>query len=329
MAESSPTSLQTVLASIEPASAELAAKARTRLSAHGSVDDLGRLARVAERLAAARHSTLPPVQRRLLAVAAADHGASDDAQRAASDRGVRAVAAGRAPLNVIAREHRAQVVVIDAGLFGADLGPGVLELRVGDGTADFRHGPAMDSDVATLAVDTGVALAMSLVGDGLDLLGVSALGAGTERSAAVLAAALLGQPTDVMVVEALERNGLAIDEPAEPLAALAAVGGYELGVLAGACLGAAALRVPVLVDGGSASVAALLAGRLAPAVAGYLFAAHAGAAHHGREALAALDLEPLLDLGLAPGPSLAAALPVIDAAARLLKEIPTRSLPVV
>jgi|GEM_PF-2852514 len=329
MAEEPSSSLETVLAGIEPASEEFAGKARKRLSAHGSYDALGRLGDAAVRLAAARHSTMPPVARRSVLVCAGDHGASDDAQRAAADRAVRSVASGRAPLNVLAREHKAQVIVVDAGMFTADLGPEVLELRVGDGTADFRYGPAMDRDVAVLALDTGVALAMSLVGDGLDLLGLTALGAGSERSAAVLSAALLGQPTDVMVVEALVNNGLAIDAPAEPRDALAALGGYELGVLAGACLGAAAVRVPVLVDSGAAAAAALLAVRLAPAARGYLFAAQAGTSHDARAALAALELAPLGQLAIAPGPSVAAALPALDGAARLLREIPTRSLPVV
>ena len=256
-----------------------------RLRAHGPAGSLGTLAGLAERLAAARHTARPSVARPSIAVCAADHGASDEAERSASARAARAFATGKAPLNVLAR------------------GIGAL--------------------------DAGAALAKSLAGAGMDALGLSQVGAGGSLAAAVLTAALLGQPNDVVVVDALARNGLPVDAPSEPVAALAAVGGFELGVLAGLCLGASAQRAPLVVDGGVATSAVLLAARLAPPVVGYVFASRPGDDHTARTALAALELEPVLDLGLAAGAALVPAMSLLDSAARLLAEAPSRGLPVV
>ena len=70
--------------------------------------------------------------------------------------------------------------------------------------------------------------------------------------------------------------------------------------LAGVVLGAAAARVPVVVDGFIASAAALVAVALAPRAAGYLIASHRSVEAGHRAVLAALGAEPLLDLGPAP-----------------------------
>ncbi len=304
-----------------------------RLRAHGPAGSLGTLAGLAERLAAARHSARPSVARPSIAVCAADHGASDEAERSASARAARAFATGKAPLNVLARGIGAQIHVVDAGLVapvaGSASGPDVVDCRLGAGTADLRHGPAMTRDQAVRALDAGAALAKSLAGAGMDALGLSQVGAGGSLAAAVLTAALLGQPNDVVVVDALARNGLPVDAPSEPVAALAAVGGFELGVLAGLCLGASAQRAPLVVDGGVATSAVLLAARLAPPVVGYVFASRPGDDHTARTALAALELEPVLDLGLAAGAALVPAMSLLDSAARLLAEAPSRGLPVV
>ena len=55
-------------------------------------------------------------------------------------------------------------------------------------------------------------------------------------------------------------------ESAKPLEVLAKVGGFEIGGLAGVMLGAAAHRVPVVIDGFISGAAALIAAGLVPAV---------------------------------------------------------------
>jgi nicotinate-nucleotide--dimethylbenzimidazole phosphoribosyltransferase len=110
-----------------------------------------------------------------------------------------------------------------------------------------------------------------------------------------------------------------------PLAALAAFGGFELAMIAGAALACAARRVPVVVDGFIASAAVLVAARLEPAMLDHCTFAHRSAEPGHARVLDALGAEPLLDLGLrlGEGSGAALALPLVRASTRLLDEMAT------
>jgi nicotinate-nucleotide--dimethylbenzimidazole phosphoribosyltransferase len=112
-------------------------------------------------------------------------------------------------------------------------------------------------------------------------------------------------------------------DPADPVAVLAAVGGFELGVLAGLALGSAAERVPVVLDGFVTAAAALVAARLAPRAVDAMIAGHRSPEPGHALVLDELGLEPLLDLGLrlGEGSGAALALPIVDAALALLREM--------
>jgi nicotinate-nucleotide--dimethylbenzimidazole phosphoribosyltransferase len=128
----------------------------------------------------------------------------------------------------------------------------------------------------------------------------------------------------VEVVErALARHADAI--AAGPLSALAAVGGLELAALAGFVVGGAAAGVPVLVDGVIANAALLAAERLAPGVAARCIAGHRSTEPGATVVLEMLGMTPLLDLGLRLGEGSGAclALPVVEAAARIMLEMAT------
>jgi nicotinate-nucleotide--dimethylbenzimidazole phosphoribosyltransferase len=114
-------------------------------------------------------------------------------------------------------------------------------------------------------------------------------------------------------------------DPGDPLDVVAKLGGFEIAGLAGVALGAAAADVPVVVDGFIAGAAALVAARLAPAATGSLVCAHRSIEPGHRRVLAALGHEPLLDLELRLGEATGAALamPLIDAAIAILRDMAT------
>jgi nicotinate-nucleotide--dimethylbenzimidazole phosphoribosyltransferase len=104
------------------------------------------------------------------------------------------------------------------------------------------------------------------------------------------------------------------------------VGGLEIAALAGFIAAGAAARVPVLVDGVIALAGALVADALTKgAVRPYLIGGHRSVEPAASAALAHLDLEPLLDLGLRLGEGTGAvlAVPLVQAAARVLSEMAT------
>ena len=109
-------------------------------------------------------------------------------------------------------------------------------------------------------------------------------------------------------------------DPADPIGVLASVGGLEQGAIAGFILGAAAHRVPVILDGVIACSAACVAVALSEHVRHYLISGHAGVEPGIQPAVSHLGLSPLVDLGLRLGEGSGAALayPLVQAAARIL-----------
>jgi nicotinate-nucleotide--dimethylbenzimidazole phosphoribosyltransferase len=249
--------------------------------------------------------------------------------------------AGGAAVNAIAAQVGAEVCVVDVGV-AADLpdGPGLLPRKVRRGTADITAGPAMSTDEALRALETGIEIARDLVAAGNKCLITGDMGiANTTASAALIAAFADGDPAavtgrgtgvdDETLARKIDvvRRALALHQPdpADPVGVLAAVGGLEHAALAGYMLGAAALRVPVLLDGVIAGAAALAAVALAPDTVHYLLAGHRSVEPGASHALTALGLRPLLDLDLrlGEGSGGALALPLVQSAARVLREMAT------
>jgi len=249
--------------------------------------------------------------------------------------------AGGAAVNVLARQADARLTVVDVGVdheFG-DIS-GLVSAKVRRGTASITRGPAMSRDEAHAALAAGIAAAERAVGDGAALLAVGDMGIGnTTPSAAITACMTAHLPAEVTgrgtgvggdalarkvaaVAKALEVNR---PDPADALGVLAAVGGLEIGAIAGAILAAAKHRIPTLIDGYIATAGALIAHGLCPAVAGYLVAAHRSAEPGHAIALGHLGLEPLLtlDLRLGEGTGAVLAMHLAEAAVRVLDEMAT------
>jgi len=306
---------------------------------------LGRLEDLACRLAAARGVARPGPLAKALVVMGADHGVAEEGV-SAYPREVTAqmmlnFAAGGAAVCVLARQANARVIVVDLGVAPPlPLLPQIRARRIAAGTASFTRGPAMTRAQAIAAIDAGIELAAELAADGIGLIGIGEMGIGNTTSASALVAALTGAAAvdvtgrgtgvdDAGLARKLAAvaAGLAHHQPdaRDPLGVLAALGGFEIAGMCGVALGAAAARIPVLVDGFIAGTAALLATRLAPACAGYLIASHRSVEPGHRRVLDALDARPLLelDLRLGEGTGAALAMPLCDAALRILDEMAT------
>jgi nicotinate-nucleotide--dimethylbenzimidazole phosphoribosyltransferase len=198
----------------------------------------------------------------------------------------------------------------------------------------------MGREVALAGVLAGAAIGEELAADGHGIIALGDMGIGNTTAAAALSAVLLpaepqavcGRGTGVdedglrRKVEAV-RLALVENRPdaADPAAVLAAVGGFELAVLAGVCLGGAATRCVVLLDGFVTGAAALVAARIAPAAVGYMVASHRSPEPGHALVLDALGLRPLLDLGLrlGEGSGAALALPLVSATLAILADMAT------
>src|SRR5579871_3289805 len=339
--------LSDVIAAIAPPDAAAMAAARQRQDSltkpRGS---LGVLEDVSVQLAGLAGDCPPPLpEPAAVAVFAADHGVhAQGVTPWPQEVTVQMVAnflAGGAVVNAIAAQAGAEVCVVDVGV-AAEIppAPGLLPRKVRRGTADMTEGPAMSREEAQRAVEAGIETARDLVAAGNRCLVTGDMGiANTTASAALIAVftgaeaqEVTGRGTGIddetwerkvsVIRRALARHR---PDPAEPLAVLAAVGGLEHAALAGFLLGAAALRVPVLLDGVIAGAAALAAAAFCPDAAGYMIAGHRSTEPGASRALAALGLRPVLDLDLRLGEGSGAvlALPVVQAAARVLRDVAT------
>ncbi len=331
----------------DPVAAESARQRQRRLTK--PLGALGRLEALAIRLAGLEGSGRPSVDPVRCVLFAADHGVVDEGvsayAQAVTNQMVRNIAAGGAAISVLARHLGAELEVIDCGTV-LDPGPipGVRSARLGPGTANIARAPAMTRQQLAGAMSSGREAARRACDSGARLLIAGEMGIGNTSAAAALACALLDLPAGAVagpgtgldasgvahktgvIAAALARHGSeAGSGRGDPLAALVGLGGFEIAALAGCYLGAAQHGLPSLVDGFIAGAAALAACRLNPGVREWLLFGHRSAEPGHGALLAALDADPLLDLGLrlGEGSGAALALPLLRLACELHNEMAT------
>ncbi|MBK1635599.1 nicotinate-nucleotide--dimethylbenzimidazole phosphoribosyltransferase [Rhodovulum adriaticum] len=302
------------------------------------VGSLGRIEALAAQIATVQNSLSPRMQRCQMTIFAADHGIAAEGVSAfpqeVTQQMVLNYLAGGAAANAFARSAGVELRVVDAGIAGDPMGAeGLIDRRVGAGTASFLTGPAMSAAQCDQALETGRALG----GEGdWDAVAFGEMGIGNTATAAALGHKLTGVGLDVLVGRGtgLDDAGLshkrAVLERAaartgdlSPAQALAEYGGFEIAMMAGAMQGAAAAGKVVIVDGFIATSAALAAVRLAPECRGAMvFAHHSEEQGHGA-LLEALEAKPLLSLNLRLGEGTGALLawPLLKAATAMLNEM--------
>ena len=315
---------------------------------------LGRLEALAIQLAGITGAEAPSSRPRTIVIAAADHGVAARGVSAypqeVTAQMVANFMAGGAAINVLARQADASLVVVDVGVANpipaGGLGPGrggrFVSARVGHGTNDLSEGPAMSRADALAAIDIGLGIAAEEAAAGTRIIGLGEMGIGNTTAASAIVSVMSGRsvaevtgPGTGVEGDAYQRKVLTIEralalnraDRADPIGVLAGVGGFEIGALVGVTLGAAAARMPVVLDGFITGAAAMLAAALCPSLSPRLIAAHRSVEPGHAVVLASLDLEPLLelDLRLGEGTGAALAMHLVDAACAFRDQMATFS----
>lgn len=337
------------IAAIHPLDDTALAAARERqLRLTKPPGSLGVLEDIATQLAGLAGECPPPIPTpAIVAIFAGDHGVHAQGvspwPQEVTAQMVANFLAGGAVVNAFARQAGADVRVVDlgvAGLLPVEAGPALVSRKVRPGTVDMTIGAAMTRDEAVAAIEAGIETAADLIAGGYCCLLTGDMGIANTTPAAALIAAFTGHDpatvtgrgtglddeTYARKVEVV-RRALIRHRPdrADPLGVVAAVGGLEHAGLAGFILGAAAARVPVILDGVIAGSAALVAAALCPTALDACIAGHRSAESGHAAALAHLGLRPLVDLELRLGEGTGAllALPLVQSAARTLAEVAT------
>ena len=341
-----PTLLETTVAQIQPLDPHLTAQAQQHLDRLTKPPgSLGRLEELARRYVAITGMVPPHIARKVVIVFAADHGVTAEGVSAypqeVTAQMVHNFLRGGAAINALARQAGAEVRVVDIGV-AVEFPPlpGLLVRKVRPGTSNMAREPAMSRAEAQQCLEIGIEMAEQCARDGISLVATGDMGIGNTTASSALVALFTGTP-----VEEVTGYGTGIDQMTwqhkvdvikramelhapyanEPLGWLAAVGGLEIGGIAGLILGCARHRLPVLIDGLIATAGALVAAALQPLVKEYMIAAHASVEVGQQVAWRFLEQTPLLDLRLRLGEGTGAvlAMHLVEAALRVYNDMAT------
>ena len=305
---------------------------------------LGELEAIAVRLAGISGRLHSDISKRCVIIMASDNGVVDENISAAPQSVTCAqtinIANGIAAVSVIARQFNSDLILTDVGINAEIDHPAVINRKIRKGTRNIAKQSAMTYNEAEQAVLIGAETAVDAVKKGYTLIGAGEMGIGnTTTSAAVLCAlcgitpeqaagkgAGLGEEAYHHKIEvirtALERNN---PNPANPLNVLTKVGGFDIAAMTGIFIGAAYMRVPVVIDGFISIVAALAAAKLNPLAREYMFASHASFEQGYKYAAKALEIEPCLYLNMRLGEGSGCPLmfAIMDAACSVMRDMGT------
>jgi nicotinate-nucleotide--dimethylbenzimidazole phosphoribosyltransferase len=339
-------SLSQILKEIKPLDEKAMEAARLRqdelTKPRGS---LGRLEEVSIKIAGIKGKIIHSFEHKAIITMAADHGVVTEGVALYPQEVTRQMVfnflSGGAAINVLARFIGARVVVVDMGVIGGfEPSPNLVCKMIDFGTKDMTKGPAMTRQQALDAIEAGIDIVEAEIAKGLDIVATGDMGIGNTTASSAICAAITSE-----AVEKVTGRGTGLDDeqlaykvkviqkvleinkpnPQDPIDVLAKVGGFEIGGLAGVMLGAAAHRIPVVVDGFISGAAAIIAAGLSPGLKDYLIAAHLSAESGHKAVLEYLGLTPLLSLEMRLGEGTGAALgmAIVEAAVKILAEMAT------
>jgi nicotinate-nucleotide--dimethylbenzimidazole phosphoribosyltransferase len=338
--------LEQALREIKPLDEKAMAAARARQDTLTKpLGSLGRLEELSIKLAGIRGEPIPKINHKVIVTMAADHGVVAEGvsayPQAVTPQMVLNFLRGGAGINVLARHVGARVIVVDMGV-ASDIEPhpALLSRKIACGTQNMARGPAMTREQAIRSIEIGLEIIKKEVKKGLDIVGTGDMGIGNTTPSSAITAAITGEKVAKVTgrgtgiddkqlahkVEVIER-ALRVNQPNpdDAIDVLAKVGGFEIGGLTGIILGAAAHRIPVVIDGFVSGAAALIAVGLSPVAKDYLIASHCSVEIGHKAILKYLGLKPILDLELRLGEGTGAALGMflVEAAAKVLSEMAT------
>jgi nicotinate-nucleotide--dimethylbenzimidazole phosphoribosyltransferase len=242
---------------------------------------------------------------------------------------------GHLPVSAFAATQQIGLSVVDRGV-AERLPPHdrLLLRKIAHGSRNARVGPAMSLEQAHAAIRAGMEIGQSLPGNVLACAGLGVFG---NECAALILSRLSGAPTRELLQAgpqmdpALLTHLLVLTQGAQgrhrdavdPVEVLAAFGGFDIAMMAGAMLVAAGRRHLVMVDGLPACAALMVAARIASAVTDYCVFCRS----HGHQGLDyahnLFHASALLELGMESidGTGATLAWPLLRAAASLLTEL--------
>jgi nicotinate-nucleotide--dimethylbenzimidazole phosphoribosyltransferase len=305
---------------------------------------LGRLETLALQIGLILNTLTPEIHKPTILIFAADHGISQSGVSAypssVTAQMVQNFLNGGAAINVFARQHNLALKIIDVGVNAEfETHENLLSLKIGFGTQNFLHSPAMSLSDCEKALENGASVVQELHEKGCNCVGFGEMGIGNTASAAILMHCFTKIPLNDCVGrgtglndEQLDNKKALLKQAVEnypdlksSLEILATFGGFEIATMVGAYLKAAELKMLILVDGFVCGAALLTALQFNSNVLDFCVFSHVGSENGHRALLNFFNVKPLLNLEmrLGEGSGIALAYPLTQSAILFLNEMAT------
>ncbi|WP_038031206.1 nicotinate-nucleotide--dimethylbenzimidazole phosphoribosyltransferase [Thermonema rossianum] len=329
---------------IEPLSTSFAKQVQEKIDNKTKpLGALGKLEEMAVQIATIQQSLTPTLRNPHILVFAGDHGIAAEGVSAypqeVTAQMVMNFVRGGAAVNVFCRQNHLSLKVIDAGVaadFPQDLP--IVHAKIAKGTRNFLYEAAMTGQELEQAIQKGSELVKELHKAGCNVVGFGEMGIANTSSASAIMSVITKQPVEVCVGRGTGLNDEQYQHKIEvlrkallhhqlnsndPFEVLRTYGGYEIAMMCGAMLQAAALHMLILVDGFISSVAFLVAYKSNPYIRHYAIFCHTSAEQGHQKLLEYMQAQAILQLGmrLGEGSACAVAYPVVESAVRFLNEM--------
>ena len=312
---------------------------------------LGRLETLAEQICMIQQTPCPALRHPCHLLFGGDHGIEREgvsvSPREVTWQQMINFTRGGGGVNMFCRQHGFTLYIIDMGV-DHDLSdhPAIIDRKIGFGTDNFLHGPAMSREQLNRAIETGCEMVDRCHSDGCNIVCMGEMGIGNTSPSSIWMHLFGNIPLDECIGAGAGLNAPGMQHKREVLRqavenfhrylaekgipetemekeAIPYFAGFEMAGAIGAMLRAAELGMTVMVDGFIMSACMLAASRLVPEVLSYAVFCHCGDESGHQRMLSLMDAQPLLHLGMRLGEGTGAlcAYPIIDSAVRMVNEM--------
>ncbi|PQJ22784.1 nicotinate-nucleotide--dimethylbenzimidazole phosphoribosyltransferase [Tenacibaculum sp. SG-28] len=322
-----------------PLELELQNKINSKTKPQGA---LGKLETIALRLGKIQHTLTPEITQPTVVVFAGDHGIAEEGEvnpfpQEVTSQMVYNFLSGGAAINVFSKTNAIALKIVDAGVkhdftFHSNL----WDQKVAMGTKNYRYEKAMTKKECSIAMERGAIIVQKVFDNGCNTIGFGEMGIGNTSAAALLMSYVTKIPIEdcvgagtglhsegILRKKEILKEVFAKHAPASALEALQCFGGFEIAMMCGAMLKAAALQMVLLIDGFIVNAALLVAKELHVEVLDYCFFSHCSNEQGHRKVLEYLNVKPILelDLRLGEGTGAALAVPIVKASCDFLNHM--------
>ena len=337
--------LEEAIKKIQPLDEEAMEYTRARWNTLGKpLHSLGRLEEMVTQFAGIYRDKNPHLRKKAVIVMAADNGVVAEGVTQTGQEVTKTVTENmtkhNATICIMSSMSGADVYPVDIGIATDCDNPGVFPRKIKYGTDNMAKGPAMSREEAVKAIEVGIGMVADLKEKGYNVLATGEMGIGNTTTSSAVCSVLLDQSVEKVTGKGagltnqdlehkieVNRQSIALNKvnADDPLDVLAKVGGLDIAGMAGCYIGGAALNIPVFIDGFISSVAALIAIRLVPECAPYLFPSHCSNEPAGRMILDAIGKQPyiLANMCLGEGTGAVMGFTIADYAFKAYWELPS------